>query len=114
MTEKVFVPATRAAVGRQSGVGVAGGDADRVGGGDRVPVGVDRVDGDVEALPAVCALGVPVLPVAVPGAAVSPGIRIWSFANAPALMVVAGLVFAVIEPLVTSVAVNVAGRRSSA
>ena len=47
--------------------------------------------------PAVCAVGVPVLPVAVPGAAVSPGSRIWSFANAPGLTVVAGLVFAVID-----------------
>ncbi len=42
-----------------------------------------------------------------PGAAVSPGIRICSFENAPALTVVAGLVFAVIAPFVTSVAVNV-------
>ena len=47
------------------------------------------------------------MPDAVPGAAVSPGIRICSFANAPALTVVAGLVFAVIAPFVTSVAVNV-------
>src|SRR5664279_2386019 len=57
--------------------------------------------------PAVCALGVPVLPVAVPGAAVSPGRRICSFEKAAALMVVAGLVLAVIKPLVMSVAVNV-------
>ncbi len=57
--------------------------------------------------PAVCALGAPVLPEAVPGAAVSPGIRIWSFAKTPALIVVAGLVFAVIAPLLMSVAVKV-------
>ena len=57
--------------------------------------------------PAVRFDGLPVLPEAVPGAAVSPGIRIWSFVNAPALIVVAGLVFAVIAPLVTSVAVKV-------
>ncbi len=44
----------------------------------------------------------------VPGAAVSPGIRICSFAKAPALIVVAGLVFAVFEPSVMSVEVNVA------
>ena len=43
--------------------------------------------------PAVSADGVPVLPVAVPGAAVSPGSRICSFANAPPLIVVDGLVF---------------------
>ena len=42
-----------------------------------------------------------------PGAAVSPGISSWSFANAPGLTVVAGLVFAVIVPLVMSVAVKV-------
>ena len=53
--------------------------------------------------PAVCALGVPVLPEAVPGAAVSPGSRICSLANAPALIVVDGLVLAVIEPFVMSV-----------
>ena len=44
---------------------------------------------------------------AVPGAAVSPGIRIWSFVKAPALIVVDGLVFAVIAPFVMSVAVTV-------
>src|SRR5436305_1617827 len=45
--------------------------------------------------PAVCADGEPVLPEALPGAAVSPGMRSWSFANAAALIVVAGLVLAV-------------------
>src|SRR5664279_734871 len=58
--------------------------------------------------PAVCADGVPVLPDAVPGAAVSPGIRSCSFEKAAALIVVAGLVFAVIKPLLTSLAVTVA------
>ncbi len=48
------------------------------------------------------------MPEAVPGAAVSPGIRICSFANAPALIVVAGLVLAVLEPSLMSVAVKVA------
>src|SRR6185436_5293705 len=43
---------------------------------------------------AVCAVGVPVLPVAVPGAAVSPGSRICSLAKAPAVAVMAGLVLA--------------------
>src|SRR4051812_16698098 len=55
--------------------------------------------------PAVWPDGTPVLPDAVPGAAVSPGRRTWSFANAPGSTVVHGLVSAVIEPLVTSVAV---------
>ena len=50
----------------------------------------------------------PVLPVAVPGAAVSPGRRIWSFAKLPALIVVDGLVFGLFAPSVESVAVNVA------
>ena len=62
----------------------------------------------LKAPPAVCADGVPVLPEAVPGAAVSPGIRICSFANAPALIVVDGLVLAVLVPLLMSVAVKVA------
>src|SRR6185312_7477508 len=61
----------------------------------------------LKAPPAVWADGVPVLPEAVPGAAVSPGSRIWSFANVPALIVVAGLVLAVIEPFVMSVEVKV-------
>ncbi len=59
-------------------------------------------------MPAVWALAEPVLPDALPGAAVSPGTRIWSFVNAPGLIVVDGLVFAVIAPFVTSVAVKVA------
>ena len=42
--------------------------------------------------------GAPVLPEAVPGAAVSPGSRIWSFAKAPPVIVVAGLVLAVFVP----------------
>src|SRR3954469_24827845 len=58
--------------------------------------------------PAVWVEGLPVLPVPVPGAAVSPGIKSWSFANAPALIVVDGLVLAVLEPSVESVAVTVA------
>src|SRR5205823_1741808 len=43
---------------------------------------------------AVCAVGVPVLPVLVPGAAVSPGRRICNLANAPGLTVMDGLVLA--------------------
>ena len=43
-----------------------------------------------------------------PGAAVSPGISSCSLANAPALIVVAGLVLAVLEPSLMSVAVKVA------
>jgi hypothetical protein len=61
----------------------------------------------VKAEPAVRADGAPVLPVAVPGAALSPGMRIWSFVNAPGSIVVDGLVSAVIEPLLVSVAVKV-------
>src|SRR5439155_14215583 len=54
-----------------------------------------------------CAPGVPVLPVAVPGAAASPGTSNWSVANAPAATVIAGLVLAVLLPSVMSVAVTV-------
>ncbi len=38
----------------------------------------------LKALPAVCPLGVPALPLLVPGAAVSPGAKSCSLANAPA------------------------------
>src|SRR6516165_9280128 len=61
----------------------------------------------LKAVPAVCAEGVPVLPVLLPGAAVSPGTRSCNFANAPALTVIAGLVLLVLVPSVTSVAVAV-------
>jgi len=61
----------------------------------------------LKAVPAVCAVGVPVLPVVVPGAAVSPGAINCSFTNAPALMAIAELVLAVLVPSVMSVAVAV-------
>src|SRR5438034_930837 len=56
---------------------------------------------------AVWAVGVPVLPVVVPGAAASPGIRTSSLVNALALTVMDGLVLAVLVPSVISVAVTV-------
>src|SRR5437763_494869 len=62
----------------------------------------------VNGVPAVWAMGVPVLPVAVPGAAVSPGSSSWSFAKAPVLTVKEGLVLAVLVPSVVSVLVIVA------
>src|SRR5947207_14579456 len=58
-------------------------------------------------VPAARAEGVPVLPVAVPGAAVSPGASNCNFTNAPALTVTAGLVLAVLVPSVMSLAVTV-------
>src|SRR5207247_3903121 len=61
----------------------------------------------LKAVPVGCAVGVPVLPVAVPGAAVSPGARICSLANVPAFTWIAGLVLAVFVPSVTSLAVIV-------
>src|SRR6185295_18111827 len=56
-------------------------------------------------VPAVWAVGVPVLPVVLPGGAVSPGTRICNLANAPVLAVIAGLVLAVLVPSVMSEAV---------
>src|SRR5690242_15943102 len=47
----------------------------------------------LKAVPAVCAVGVPVLPVLVPGALVSPGANNCSLAKAPALMGIEELVF---------------------
>src|SRR5436309_9177335 len=61
----------------------------------------------VNAVPAVRAVGVPALPVTVPGAAVSPGASNCNFTNAPAFKVMAGLVLAVLVPSVMSVAVTV-------
>ena len=51
--------------------------------------------------------GVPVLPLTVPGTAVSPGKRICKLVNVPGLKVIAGLVFGVRAGCVTSDAVNV-------
>ena len=59
-------------------------------------------------VPAVSADGVPVLPLAVPGEAFSPGSRSWSLANAPALTVTDGEVLAVFVASLMSVAVRVA------
>src|SRR5258708_5312204 len=59
------------------------------------------------AAPAVCATGAPLLPEAVPGLAVSPGTSSWSFARAPALTLIEGLVLAVLDASDTSDAVRV-------
>src|SRR6059036_2119805 len=58
------------------------------------------------AVPAVWAFGVPVLPLPVPGAAVSPGTKSCSFTNVPGT-VIEGLVFAVMAGVVISLAVTV-------
>src|SRR5258708_36960398 len=49
----------------------------------------------------------PVLPVVVPGALVSPGASSWSFAYAPAFMVMAGLVLEILDGSDTSGEVKV-------
>src|SRR5439155_2596247 len=62
----------------------------------------------VIAIAAVCAVAVAaVLPVAVPGAATSPGNRICSLVTAPGLTVMGGLVLEVLAPSVMFVAVTV-------
>src|SRR6266581_4200886 len=61
----------------------------------------------LKAVPAVRAVAVPVLPVAVPGAAVSPGTSNCNFTNAPAFTVIEGLVLAVLLPSLASLAVIV-------
>src|SRR2546423_698006 len=60
----------------------------------------------LKAVPAVWLLGAPVLPLALPGEATSPGSSSCSLVNAPAFTVVAGLVLAVLLPSVMSVAVK--------
>jgi hypothetical protein len=62
----------------------------------------------VKAVPAARAVGVPVFPFPVPGAAVSPGTNNSSFVKVPALTVIDGLVFGVFPPSVMSVPVIVA------
>jgi hypothetical protein len=57
--------------------------------------------------PAVCGEGVPVLPVALPGAAVSPGTRTCNLLKTPALTVIDELVLARMATWVTSEAVTV-------
>src|SRR5438445_6012 len=61
-----------------------------------------------KAAPAVCAAGEPVLPEAVPGATVSPGVSTSSLENAPARTPIVGLVLLVMAGRVTSAAVTVA------
>src|SRR5439155_15425722 len=58
--------------------------------------------------PAVCEVGVPVLPLALPGDAVSPGVNSCSLANAPAPTLIDGLVFTAMAECVTFEAVTVA------
>src|SRR5262249_40559415 len=62
----------------------------------------------LNAAPAVWAVGVPLLPVGVPGAAVSPGARICSLVKAPGFTATAELVLDGIVGCVTSDAVTVA------
>src|SRR5439155_23805445 len=64
----------------------------------------------VIALPAVCAFGVPFLPLPVPGAAVSPGIKICSLVTAPAFTV--STWFAEVTPELAAVMVGAPARVS--
>src|SRR6266511_2592913 len=59
----------------------------------------------LKAIPALWAVGVPVLPVAEPGAAVSPGTSTCNFTNAPALTVSSWV--ALVRPLAAAVIVGV-------
>src|SRR6266545_4286401 len=61
----------------------------------------------LKAVPATWVFGVPVLPVALPGAAISPGTNNCIFTNAPVVTVRDGLVLAVLLPSVRSLAVTV-------
>jgi len=58
-------------------------------------------------VPAVWVVAVPILPMALPGAAVSPGARTWSLANGPAFTAMDELVLAVLVGSVRSEAVMV-------
>src|SRR2546426_12160888 len=65
----------------------------------------------LNAVPAVCAVGVPVLPLAVPGAAGCPGARGWEFANGPGLAGVGGVGCGGVELLVRLLAVRAGAPR---
>src|SRR5262245_26380110 len=107
VTLKVFVPATSAALdGRmafESEVVIATVSVLLTG----FQFASTALTVTLNAVPAVCAVGEPVLPVLLPGDAVSPGTRSCSLVNAPALTVMAGLVLAVMPACVTSLAVRV-------
>src|SRR5437763_15572033 len=60
-----------------------------------------------KAVPTVWAAGVPVLPVALPGEAVSPGTSSSNFVNGPGFTGIAGLVLGLLVPSVMSLAVMV-------
>jgi len=62
----------------------------------------------LKAVPAVCAVAVPVLPVLLPGTAVSPGANTCSLAKTPGLTVMDGLVLVVTVTCVTFEALTVA------
>src|SRR3954463_7567156 len=107
VTEKVLVPATRAALAGSAAFAselVIAIVSVEVTGLQLPPTALTAT---VKRVLAVCALGAPVLPVPLPGEAVSPGISSCSLLNAPALIVVAGLVLAGFEASVESVAVTV-------
>ena len=61
----------------------------------------------LNAVPAPCAVGDPVLPAAVPGAAVSPGTSNCNFTNTPAFTVMDGLMLEVLPLSLASLAVTV-------
>src|SRR5881392_4280839 len=61
----------------------------------------------LKATPAAWAVGVPLLPVELPGTALSPGTSNCSFTNAPAFTIIGGLVLGVLAPSVMSLAVKV-------
>ena len=108
VTLNVFVPATsRSSLGRVALTSVEAILTTSVTVLTRFQLASTALTVMLNAVPAVCAVGEPVLPVADPGAAVSPGTRSWSFVNAPALTVMDGLVFAVFDPSEISVAVSV-------
>src|ERR1043166_7029600 len=107
VTLKVFVPATNAALA--GNVALLSEEVIPI-----VSVALTRfqlastaLTVTLKAVPAVCAKGVPVLPEGVPGAAVSPGSNNCNFENAAPFTVMEELVFAVLLPSVTSLAVTV-------
>src|SRR6266542_831370 len=108
LTLKVCVPATRAALAGSAALASE----------DVIPImsvtvvtrfqfASTALTVTLKAVPAFWAVGVPVLPVAVPGAAVSPGTSSCSFTKAPVLTVMEGLVLAILAGSLRSEPVKV-------
>ena len=107
VTLSVVVPATRAVLGGSVAYGSDDARETRSGALTRFQYASTPLTVILKDVPAVRAVGDPVFPEKVPGAAVSPGTRSCSFERRPGFTVTDALVLEEMAPFVTSLAVNV-------